>query len=60
MIKLDITDIGSKYWYLGKHFHRDNGPAIVLTSGYGLYWLHGKSYTQYYHMMLVAQEQANG
>lgn len=33
MIKLAITNIGSKWWHRNDHLHRINGPAVKRSDG---------------------------
>ncbi len=32
---------GAKYWYKNGVLHRDNGPAIILYSGYAAWFIDG-------------------
>ena len=60
MVELRIWSSGSKFWFLNHQYHRANGPAMVWDDGYQEWFLHSKPFTEYEHMMLVAQEQSNG
>jgi hypothetical protein len=32
---------GSKFWYLNRKLHREDGPAIEYTNSYKEWWLNG-------------------
>ena len=44
MIKVNITNCGSKYWTISHHhtYHRANGPAVVHFDGHTEFWFNGK------------------
>ena len=55
-------DDGTNFWYWCGLRHRVDGPAIIDNDGSdgGKWWYwHGQEVTEYEHMMLSAQEQAN-
>ena len=60
MVNLHIFDNGVKWWYLNNKWHRANGPAIQYTNGKKSWCWHDNEVTEYEHMMLAGQEQANG
>ena len=33
---------GNKYWYEDGHYHRTDGPAIILRNGFEAWYIHGK------------------
>jgi len=37
-----VYENGNKCWYLNDRLHRENAPAIELSSGYREWWLNGK------------------
>lgn len=42
MIKLAITNMGSKWWHRNDHLHRINGPAIKYSDGYQAWYNQGQ------------------
>lgn len=42
MITVEITEIGSKWWFKDNLEHRDNGPAILKTNGHQSWYNRGK------------------
>ena len=57
MVKLLVSTLGTKQWFLNKVWHRTNGPAIAYHDGEKSWYWHGRPVSEYEHMM---QEQANG
>ena len=41
MIKLEITNDGSKWWQQSGKKHRANGPAVVTSVGDQYWWYNG-------------------
>jgi hypothetical protein len=37
---------GTKYWYLGGRFHREDGPAIEYVNGAKMWFIHGKCHRE--------------
>ena len=37
---------GTEYWYKGGQLHREEGPAVIYTSGVENYFLNGWGYTK--------------
>ena len=35
---------GAHYWYLNGRLHREDGPALISSSGKKYWYLHGKRY----------------
>lgn len=42
MIKLAITNMGSKWWHCNDRLHRINGPAIIRSNRSYAWYNHGK------------------
>lgn len=42
MIKLAITNMGSKWWHCNNRLHRINGPAIIRSNRSYAWYNHGK------------------
>ena len=42
MIELQISESGSKWWWVDSTLHRDNGPSIIKTSGYQAWYNYDK------------------
>lgn len=32
MISLSIGVLGSRWWYCNEHYHRANGPAVIISA----------------------------
>jgi hypothetical protein len=35
---------GNEFWFLGRHLHRENGPAAIYANGDMEWWQHGKKH----------------
>jgi hypothetical protein len=45
--KLTVCDNGDKVWKLPNgNLHREDGPAIEFLSGFKIWWINGKQYTE--------------
>ena len=42
MTSVDISNIGTKYWFCNNQFHRSNGPAYIRTYGYYAWYNNGQ------------------
>ena len=40
--KVEINDLGDKYWYLNDKLHREDGPACEDADGTKFWYLNGK------------------
>ena len=60
MVKVIIGNYGNRFWYLNDQYHRANGPAIQWSNGKSLWFWYDLQVDEYEHMMLMAQEIANG
>jgi hypothetical protein len=40
--EMKIDADGAKYWLLNGRYHREDGPAVVLPSGYEEWYLNGR------------------
>ena len=40
--KMEIDANGAKYWFLNGIYHREDGPAVLLPSGYEEWHLNGR------------------
>ena len=60
MVKVYISDLGTKHWFLNDDWHRVNGPTIVQTNGVIWWHWYSQPVTEFEHMMLSVQEQVDG
>ena len=60
MVRVYISEFGSKLWLLGDQTHRANGPAIQWSGGMLHWYWHDQAVTEYELIMLAGQERANG
>ena len=61
MVHLYVSINGNKFWFLSARWHRSNGPAVVWANGdCEWYQRDRRAFTEYEHMMLVAQKMADG
>ena len=57
--KLKISDIGTKRWYLNYQFHREDGPAVIYSSGEEVWYRHGEKYTPTAHELMLGNLEKN-
>lgn len=43
---LFIDQFGTKFWYKGNNYHREDGPAIEYIDGIKRWYLNGINYTE--------------
>ena len=44
--KVEVSDDGSKHWYLNDKLHREDGPAVDWADGYKAWYLNGKRHRE--------------
>ena len=60
MVRVYISEWGSKFWFLNDDWHRSNGPTIAWADGENRWYRYGREVTEFEHMMLSVQEQVDG
>ena len=60
MVRVFISEYGSKFWNLDFKYHRANGPAIHYTNNEKSWFWDGLRVSEYEHMMLSGQEITDG
>jgi hypothetical protein len=43
---VQVYPSGNKHWFLNDKYHREDGPAVECASGYWIWYLNGKEYTE--------------